>query len=127
MIETWTLVRFLHILAIVFFVGGQLLLVAAVAPAIRRYGDDRAMRAIARRFGIGSIGALAVAVTTGVLMASHFALWESQVLRAKLLVLVLVGVLTGLHIVTPRSRTLSYAVAIGSLAVLWLGVKLTYG
>ena len=83
MIETWTLVRFLHIVAIVFFVGGQLLLVAAVG--------------------------------------------QSQVLRAKLLVLVLVGVLTGLHIAIPRSRAVSYAVAVASLAVLWLGMKLTYG
>ena len=30
--QTRTVVRFLHILAIVFFVGGQLMLVFAVAP-----------------------------------------------------------------------------------------------
>ncbi len=53
--------------------------------------------------------------------------FTAQLLRAKLLVLVLVGGLTGLHIATPRSRAVSYAVAVASLAVLWLGVKLTYG
>jgi hypothetical protein len=39
--QTWTLARFLHILAMVFFV------------------DERTMRIIARRFGIGSVAAIA--------------------------------------------------------------------
>ena len=107
--QTWTVVRFLPIVAIVFFVGGQLMLVAAVAPAVRRLGDEETMRLIARRFGIGSAVALATAVATGVAMASHFSLWGSDVLQAKLMVLVLIGVLAS------------------SLLVLWLGVKLTYG
>jgi uncharacterized membrane protein len=92
--QTWTVVRFLHILAIVFFVGGQLMLVAAVAPALRRQGEDEAMRSIARRFGLGSTAALAVLFATGVAMASHFSLWSSHILQLKMMVLVLVGVLT---------------------------------
>ena len=71
--QTWTRVRFLHIVMIVFFVGGQLMLVAVVGPAIRKRGDEQTMRLIARRFGIGSL-ALAVVVATGVAMASHFSL-----------------------------------------------------
>ena len=125
--QTWNAVRFLHLLGIAFFVGGQLVLVAAVAPALRRRGDDEAMRLVARRFGIGSVAALALAVATGVAMASHYSLWDSNVLQAKLMVLVLVGVLTGLHVVAPRSRAVSYGVVASSLVVLWLGVKLTYG
>ena len=125
--QTWTVVRFLHIVAIVFFVGGQLMLVAAVAPAVRRLGDEQTMRLIARRFGVGSAVALATAVATGVALASHFSLWDSEILQAKLMVLVLVGVLAALHMVSPRSRALSYSVVASSLLVLWLGVKLTYG
>jgi uncharacterized membrane protein len=125
--QTWTLVRFLHIVAILFFVGGQLMLVAAVAPASRRRGDEETMRLIARRFGIGSVAALAVVTATGVAMASHFSLWDSDILRLNLAVLVLVAVLLALHVLTPTSRVVSYGVAAASLLVVWLGVKLTYG
>jgi putative copper export protein len=125
--QTWTVVRFLHIVGITFFVGGQLMLVAAVAPAIRKRGDDQTMQSIARRFGIGSTVALGLAVATGVAMASHFSLWDSRTLQVKLMVLVLVGVLTGLHIMAPKSRAVSYGVVLSSLVVLWFGVKLTFG
>ena len=125
--QTWTVVRFLHIVAIVFFVGGQAVLVAAVAPAVRSLGNEETMRSIARRFGIGSAVALAVAVASGVAMASHFSLWGSDVLQAKLMLLVLIGILAALHMVSPHSRALSYGVLASSLLVLWLGVKLTYG
>ena len=57
--DAWTLIRFLHVLAMAFFVGGQILLVAAVVPVLRG-GDESVMRAVARRFGIGSAGALAL-------------------------------------------------------------------
>jgi uncharacterized membrane protein len=125
--ETWTAIRFLHLVAVVFFVGGQLMLAAAVAPAIRRHGTDEAMRAVARRFGVGSVVALAVLVATGVAMASHYSLWSDSVLRAKLAVVALVGVLLGAHVVAPRSRTLSLATLAASLLVVWLGVKLAHG
>ena len=45
-----TLIRFLHIVALAFFVGGQLVLVVAIVPAVRRAGDDELMLAVARRF-----------------------------------------------------------------------------
>jgi uncharacterized membrane protein len=125
--QTWTLVRYGHIVALAFFVGGQLLLVAAVAPALRRSGDEATMRLIARRFGVGSALALAVVVATGIALASHYELWGSEILQVKLMVLVLVGVLTGLHVASPRSRVISYGVVVGSLLVVWFGVKLTYG
>ena len=125
--ETWTVVRFLHLVGISFFVGGQLMLVAAVTPAVRRRGDDDTMQLVARRFGIGSVVALAVAVATGVAMASHFSLWGDEMLQAKLMVLAFVIVLAALHVISPTSRALSYGVVASSLLVLWLGVELTYG
>jgi uncharacterized membrane protein len=125
--STWTLVRFAHILALAFFVGGQLLLVLAVAPALRRHGQDEAMRMVARRFGVGSAAALALAVATGAAMASHFRLWDSNILQLKLMLLVVACVLVGFHIASPSARAFSWAVVAASVAVVWLGVKLTYG
>ena len=48
----------------------SVMLVAAVAPALRRRGEEDTMRMIARRFGVGSIVALAVVVATGVALAA---------------------------------------------------------
>ena len=122
-----TVVRWLHLLAMAFFVGGQLVLVVALVPAVRRRGDDALMRDAARRFGIGSVVALAVLVATGTAMAGHYERWEDDTLQLKLLLVVVVVVLTGLHAVTPRSRALSVALLAGSLAVVWLGVELAHG
>ncbi len=102
------------------------MLVAAVAPALRTRGEDETMRLIARRFGLGCIAALALAVATGIAVASHFSLWPSHMLQIKLMVLVLVVVLTILHTLSPTSRTISCAITAASLLVVWLGVKLTY-
>ena len=124
---TWTAVRFLHLAAVAFFVGGQLMLLAVVTPAVRRHGTEAAMKAAARRFGVGSMIALVVLVATGAAMASHFDRWDDPTLQAKLAVLVLVGVLIGLHIACPQTRAVSVGALVASLLVVWLGVKLVYG
>ena len=124
--DAWTLIRFLHVVALAFFVGGQLVLVVAVVPAIRRHGDQAALRSIARRFGVGSLVAILVLVGTGAAMASHFARWEDNVLQIKLMLVVLIGVLIALHIAAPASRPLSIAVFVVSVVVVWLGVELTH-
>jgi hypothetical protein len=77
---TWTVIRFLHVGALIFFVGGQLALALAVVPAMRRHGAHEAMRAIARRFGVASAVAIAVVIATGVAMASRYSLWGAPVL-----------------------------------------------
>ena len=94
---------------------------------MRRSGDEQTMQTIARRFGLGSAVALALVIATGVAMASHFQLWRSNILQLKLMLLVVVFVLTGLHAVSPNARVVSYGVVSASLVVLWVGVKLTYG
>jgi uncharacterized membrane protein len=123
----WTLIRFLHVIAMAFFVGGQLMLFAAVVPAERRHGTDAAMRAVARRFGAGSVLALAILVATGTAMAARTDRWGDSVLQVKLMVLVLVGVLVGLHIASPQRRVVAVAVFGSSVVVVWLGVKLSHG
>jgi uncharacterized membrane protein len=123
----WELVRFLHLAGMAFFVGGQLMLVAVVTPVVHRHGSEEAMRAAARRFGIGSAVALVVIIATGVAMASHYGRWDDPTLHAKLALLVLVFVLIGLHVVTPYARALSIGALVTSLLIVWLGVKLVYG
>ena len=124
--ETWTFIRFLHLVALALFVGGQLMLVVAVVPAVRRHADDVAMRAVAQRFGIGSLVAIVVLLATGAAMASHFARWQDHVLQIKLMLVALIGVLIAFHIVTPCSRALSITLFLVSLAVVWLGVELSH-
>jgi hypothetical protein len=115
------------VLALAFFVGGQLMLVTTIVPIVRRLGlGEEPMRAVGRRFGLGSLVALGVLLATGAAMASHFERWEDTVLHAKLLLLVVIGVLTALHVVTPYSRAVSVAVFLASLATLWFGVVLSH-
>jgi uncharacterized membrane protein len=121
-----TVVRYLHELAVIFFVGGQLLLAIAVTPAVRRHGTDAAMREAARRFGMGSAVALLVLIATGVAMASHFDDWARGVLHVKLALVALVFVLLGLHVVRPRTRGLSLAMIAVSLGIVWCGVDLAH-
>ncbi|MBK8295643.1 MAG: hypothetical protein IPK93_13175 [Solirubrobacterales bacterium] len=42
---------FFHVVAMAFFLGGQLMLAATVVPVERSNPDPERMRAIARRFG----------------------------------------------------------------------------
>ena len=78
------------------------------------------MRAVARRFGIGSLVAIVVLLASGAAMASRFARWQDQVLQVKLMLVALIGVLIPLDKVSPSSRALSITllprVARGDLA-----------
>jgi len=123
--DLWELILYLHLLAMAFFVGGQVFLAAAVAPVERRNPDNERLRAIARRFGWGSLIALAILLVTGAAMASHFQLWDSPTLRIKLILVALVLVLTGVHLRYPRAHPLHAAIFLCSLAIVWLGADLS--
>ena len=122
----WHAIRFLHLLAMAFFIGGQLVLVAAVVPAVGHGRNPEAMRGIARRFGWGSIVALAVLVVTGSAMASEYDRWDDGTLQAKLALVVLVGALVVWHIRAPQRRALDGAVFLVSLAIVWLGIAVAH-
>ena len=120
-----TAVRLLHLVAMGFFVGGQIMLAAVVVPALR--GRDAEIRAAARRFGIASVVALLVLAGTGIAMASEYDRWPDGTLHAKLaLVAVAIG-LIGAHALMPRRRALMGAVLVVSLVIAWLGVELAHG
>jgi uncharacterized membrane protein len=122
--EVWPVVRWLHVLAMAFFVGGQLLLAVAVVPVERRAPDRERLRAIARRFGYGTLVAIAVLLATGSAMASHFHLWTDGTLQLKL---ALVAILVVWHMRRPTMHALEAAVFVVSLVIVWLGLTLAHG
>jgi uncharacterized membrane protein len=121
-----TFVRYLHLLAMAFFVGGQMLLAAAVVPSLRDPVDRDRLRAIARRFGWGTLVAIAVLVATGIPLATHFHQWGNGTLHVKLALVAVVAGLVVWHMSRPRLHALEGAVFLGSLAIAWLGVSLAH-
>jgi putative copper export protein len=115
----WNGVLWLHLLAMAFFVGGQLMLAAIVVPVLR--GSD-AMRTAARRFGAGTLIAVGVLVITGVAMASHAHRWSDSTLQVKLGLVVLVAVLIAAHMRKPDWHVLDAGIFVVSLAIVWLGI-----
>lgn len=125
--ELWLGVRWLHVLAMAFFVGGQLVLAVAVVPAERTAPDRTRLRAAARRFGYGTLVAIAVLVATGSAMASHYQLWSDGTLQLKLALVGLVAVLVAWHMRRPTMHALEAAVFLVSLVIVWLGLTLAHG
>jgi uncharacterized membrane protein len=124
--ELWQAVRWLHVLAMAFFVGGQPLLAVAVVPVERSAPDRDRLRAIARRFGYGTL-AIAVLLATGSAMASHFELWGDGTLQIKLALVALVAVLVVWHMRRPAMHALEAAIFVVSLVIVWLGLALAHG
>jgi uncharacterized membrane protein len=123
--DLWQGVLYVHVLAMAFFVGGQLLLAVAVVPVERRNPDPERLRSVARRFGVGSAVALGALLATGIAMASHFGLWSSGTLRAKLVLVGIVLVLTVAHLRYPRLHALQGAIFALTLAIVWLGLDVS--
>ena len=107
-LDGWDVVLWLHLLAMAFFVGGQIFLGLAVVPVYRDQGGSEGpahgwMAPIARRFGWASIGALAVLLATGVAMASHDRLWDDTAMNVKLGLVVVAIALTAVHVFVAKS------------------------
>ena len=118
----WNGVLWLHLLAMGFFVGGQLMLAAIVVPLLRGVDQGRPLRAAARRFGIGTVAAVGVLVVTGAAMASHFHRWGDSTLQVKLGLVVVVAILIGVHMRRPQWHAVDGAIFLVSLAIVWLGI-----
>ncbi len=123
--DLWQAMLYVHVLAMAFFVGGQIVVATAVVPVERSAPDAERLRAIARRFGIGSAAALVVLLATGAALASHHGLWGSTTLRVKLGLVGAVILLTLLHLRHPRAHAIQAAVFVATLAIVWLGLDLS--
>jgi hypothetical protein len=99
-----TLVRYLHLLAMAFFAGGQLFLVAAVVPSLRADVDRARLRSIARRFGWGTLRGHRGPDRYGHPLASHFHRWGSATLHVKFGFLLVVVVLIVWHLRRPQTH-----------------------
>jgi uncharacterized membrane protein len=120
----WNGVLWLHLLAMAFFVGGQLMLAAVAVPVLRRLEDREPLLAAARRFGVGTAIAFAVLIVTGVTMATHEHRWGDSTLQVKLGLFALVVILIGAHMRRPEWHALEGVVFLVSLAIVWLGIVL---
>jgi putative copper export protein len=129
---SWDTVRlFLHVLAATVWVGGQLVL-AALVPALRRFGTD-VLGAAARRFNQVAWVAFAVLIVTGIWnivavspQISHSASYRTTLI-VKLVAVAVSGVAAFLHAraSTVRGRAVYGALTgISALAALFLGVLL---
>jgi putative copper export protein len=118
----WNGVLWLHLLAMAFFVGGQLMLAAVVVPVMRGAPDRGPLRAAARRFGIGTLIAVGVLVVTGAAMATHLHKWSDSTLQVKLGLVVVVGLLIAAHMRWPEWHVLDAGIFLVSLAIVWLGI-----
>jgi uncharacterized membrane protein len=115
-------VLWLHLIAMAFFVGGQLMLAAVVVPVVRGREGGEPLRAAARRFGYGTVAAILVLIATGVALASHYQRWSDSTLQVKLGLVALVVALIGLHLRRPQWHALDAATFLTSLAIVWLGI-----
>jgi peptidoglycan/LPS O-acetylase OafA/YrhL len=120
----WQAVFYPHLIAMAFFLGGQLLLATAIVPVLRGEENRDELRAVARRFGWGSLVALGVLIATGAAMASHLELWDDGTLHVKLALVALAVILAGVHLRYPRAHLLQAVIFLVTLAIVWEAVQL---
>jgi uncharacterized membrane protein len=118
----WNGVLWVHLVAMAFFVGGQLMLATVVVPALRGAEDPGPLRAAARRFGVGTLIAIGLLIASGAAMATRYHRWGDSTLQVKLGLVVVVAVLILAHLRRPTLHVLDAAIFLVSLAIVWLGI-----
>jgi uncharacterized membrane protein len=121
-VTLWNGVLWLHLVAMAFFIGGQLMLAAIVVPVLRGLADRGPLRSAARRFGVGTLIAVGVLAATGAALATHYDRWGSTTLQVKLGLVMLVAALIAAHMRRPDLHVLDGAIFVVSLAIVWLGI-----
>lgn len=115
----WDVLVAIHLLAMAFFVGGQLMLAAVLVPVLR--GRDE-MKLVARRFGIGSVVALGVLLLTGLYLAGHEDAWDRSLFQVKLGLIAVLVLLLGYHVHRGSKRWLDPVLGLLSITIMVLGV-----
>lgn len=130
MLDMWSLIRFVHVLGAIIWLGGQLTISALVLPVARRRLAEQAradlMQVLGRRFGIATLAVLIpIQVASGVALAAHKGVTVASLatpgygrtLAGKLLAFVLVMLAAGLHgwANAAGRPVLARALAVGSL------------
>lgn len=127
-IDVWTLIRWLHLLAAMAWVGGMLFILVVLLPIMRkqiREGERIVLASeVGQRYLTLSLGLLAVLAATGVLNALRrgvtldvlFASAYGQTLGVKVLLVLLVAIVTAVHglVYGPMLRELAERSADGS-------------
>lgn len=98
-----------------------------VVPVARAAHEREALRAIARRFGAGTLIALAVLLATGLALAFHLNLWSNSSFQLKLGLIVVLGCALAWHVRRPDVHVLEAVVFVLSLVIVWLGLYLANG
>ncbi|MCB0856589.1 MAG: hypothetical protein KDB57_00560 [Solirubrobacterales bacterium] len=123
----WTFLIFLHVVAMAFFLGGQIMLAFTVVPVMRATpAQPEKIRAIAQRFGMGSLIALGVLLLTGLSLASHFQLWDYGPFQVKMALVVATIIAVFLHMMRGQNHVLMAITFILTLATVYSGVNLTH-
>lgn len=100
------------------------MLAVVVVPVARRSADRESLRAIARRFGRGTLLALGALVVTGTALAFHLHLWGNPTFRVKLALVLTLCALLVWHTCRPDLHALEAIVFVLSLAIVWIGLYL---
>jgi uncharacterized membrane protein len=143
MLTLWSLVRFLHVLSAMTWVGGQLLLSLLLLPILRRRLPDQIRAPVTReigvRFGVFTVAVfLPVQVATGIALAAHRGVTLTsltqpgygRILSEKIGLFAVVLLLSGGHGVAVgrghdrRARLLAIATLLGSVGVVLLATLL---
>jgi uncharacterized membrane protein len=143
MLTSWSLVRFVHVLSALTWVGGQLLLSLLLLPVLRRRLADQTRapltKEIGLRFGVFTIAVfLPVQVATGVALAVHRGVTLASLgqpgygrtLAEKLTLFALVLLLSGGHGVAVGrgydrlARALAVATLVGAVGIVLLATML---
>ncbi|MCB0830997.1 MAG: hypothetical protein KDB64_08740 [Solirubrobacterales bacterium] len=123
----WTVMIFVHVVAMAFFLGGQMMLAFTVVPVMRAEpAQPEQIRQVARRFGVGSLIALGVLLITGMAMASHFQLWDYGPFQVKMTLVIATIVAVLLHMMRGNSHVLMGITFLLTLATVYAGVNLTH-
>jgi uncharacterized membrane protein len=120
----WNGVLWVHLIAMAFFVGGQLMLATVVVPLLRGLEDRELLRAAARRFGVGTAIAFGLLVLSGAALATHEHLWRDSTLHLKIGLVALVAVLIALHMRWSEQHVLEGAIFVVSVAIVWVATDL---